>query len=122
MVTFIISLFLVDRQQRQWRLSQRASNNASHWSYFHPDPYQSSGSSAWSHKNNDNSAVRPAVKHTDSFQGWYARKKKGAIAKLEIGDAFEMRKRVLVALLAWTAFGVWASYYAMRRVYNWIAA
>jgi hypothetical protein len=55
-----------------------------------------------------------------SYQGWYARKKKRAIAKLEIGDAWEMRSRVLVALIAWTVLGSLACFYAARRVYSWI--
>jgi hypothetical protein len=99
MVTFLISLSLVDRQNRHWRLSQHASSpkpawGGTHWSNFHPEPYQDADSSAWGHS----TASRPEPRRTGSFQGWYARKKKGAIAKLEIGDALEMRGRVAMAL------------------------
>lgn len=62
------------------------------------------------------------MQRTGSYQGWYARKKKRAIAKLEIGDAWEMRSRVLVALIAWTVLGSLACFYAARRVYSWMAA
>jgi hypothetical protein len=124
MITFIISLFLVDQQQAKWRLSQRASTTPawrSHWPYFHAEPYQDSGTSEWGHKKSNSSSGRPAAQRTGSFQGWYARKKKGAIAKLEIGDALEMRGRVLVALIAWTVLGCLALYYAASRLYNWMA-
>ena len=126
MVTFIISLFLVDQQQAQWRLSQRASTTPtwrSNWPYFHAEPYQDSGTSTWGHKKSSSSSSdRPAVQRTGSYQGWYARKKKRAIAKLEIGDAWEMRSRVLVALIAWTVLGSLALFYEARRVYSWMAA
>jgi len=126
MVTFILSLFLVDQQQARWRLSQRASTTPtwrSQWPYFHAEPYQDSGTSTWGHsKKSSSSSDRPAAQRTGSFQGWYARKKKGAIAKLEIGDALEMRSRVLVALIAWTVLGSLALFYAARRVYSWMAA
>jgi len=124
MVTFIISLVLVDQQQARWRLSQRASTTPawrSNWPYFHAEPYQDSGTSAWGHKKSDSSSGRPAAQRTTSYQGWYARKKKGALAKLEIGDAWEMRGRVLVALIAWTVLGGLAVFYAARRVYSWMA-
>ena len=126
MVTFIISLFLVDQQQAQWRLSQRASTTPtwrSNWPYFHAEPYQDSGTSTWGHKKSSSSSSdRPAVQRTGSYQGWYARKKKGAIAKLEIGDALEMRGRVALALFAWSFLGVVAFSYATRLVYIWLTA
>jgi hypothetical protein len=122
MVTFIVSLFLVDRQNRQWRLSQHASSPkpawGTQWSKLHPEPYQNASSSAWGHS----SSSRPEPRRIGSFQGWYARRKKGALAKLEIGDAFEMRGRVAVALFAWTVLGVLAFSYAMRLVYIWLVA
>lgn len=122
MVSFIVSLFLVDRQARQWRLSQHASSPKpawrTHWSNLHPEPYQDADSSAWGHS----SSSRAEPRRTGSFGGWYARRKKRAIAKLEIGDAFEMRGRVAVALFAWTVLGVLAFLYAIHLVYIWLTA
>lgn len=126
MVTFIVSLFLVDRQNRQWRLSQHASGPEpiwkTPWPNFHAEPYQDADSSAWGHKNSDNSSKRPELRERASFQGWFARKNKSAIAKLEIGDAFEMRSRVALALIAYTVLGILALVYAVRRVYIWLLA
>jgi hypothetical protein len=122
MVTFIFSLVLIDRQNRHWRLSQHASSPQpawrTHWSYFHPEPYQDADSSAWGH----GTSSRPEPRPTGSFQGWYAHKKKGALAKLEIGDALEMRGRVAMALIAWSFLGVVALSYATRLVYIWLTA
>jgi hypothetical protein len=121
MVSFIVSLVLVDRQNRHWRLSQHASSPKpawrTHWS-VDPEPYQDADSSAWVHS----SSSRPESRRAGSFHGWYARKKKGAIAKLEIGDALEMRGRVAMALFAWSFFGVVAFSYATRLVYIWLTA
>ena len=126
MVTFIVSLFLVDRQNRQWRLSQHASGAEpawrAHWPYYHAEPYQDADSSAWGHKKSDSSASQPEQGDTGSFQGWYAREKKRAVARLEIGDAFAMRGRVAVALIAYTILGMLALVYAVRRAYIWLMA
>lgn len=117
MITFLLSLFLVDRQQRQWRLSQRAPGPASFWRRLtglpalDPQPYapdQDPDSSAWQSTNHQ--GERAAI-----------RKKHRAIAKLEIEDAFKMRGRVLVALIAWTFFGLVAFVYALGRLYSWLA-
>lgn len=123
MVTFIISLFLVDHQQRQWRLSQHASGPESAWHRLSawtggPEPYQDSGSGTWGHRA---AADRPAAPgRTASFQGWYARKKHRAIAKLEMRDAFEMRGRVLVAMIAWTLLAGILLYVATKRALGWL--
>ena len=122
MVTFIVSLFLVDRQNRQWRLSQHASGAEpawrAHWPYYHAEPYQDADSSAWGHKKSNSASSQPE----QGFQGWYARRKKRAMTKLEIGDAFAMRGRVAVALIAYTILGMWAFVYAVRRAYIWLMA
>lgn len=43
------------------------------------------------------------------------------MAKMEISDAFEMRRRVLFALAAWTVLGFFVLTYASRRMYGWIS-
>lgn len=115
MITFIISLFLVDRQQRQWRLSQHAAGpDDSLWHRLtglpslDPQPYapyQDPDSSAWQH---DGRAADPPPIRT----------KHRAVARLSISDAFDMRGRVLVALIAGTSLGLTALFYAIR----WLAS
>ena len=70
----------------------------------------------------NSASSQPDQGDTGSFQGWYALRKKRAMAKLEIGDAFAMRGRVAVALIAYTILGMWAFVYAVRRAYIWLMA
>ena len=55
-----------------------------------------------------------------AFQGWSAQRKKRATAKLEINDALEMRKSVVLALVAWSLVGLFAVYHAARGLYGWL--
>lgn len=43
------------------------------------------------------------------------------MAKMEINDAFEMRRRVLFAFVAWALLGLFALTYATRHMYGWIS-
>lgn len=42
------------------------------------------------------------------------------MAKLEIGDAFDMRKSVVIVLLAWAVLGALLLTYIARRMYGWM--
>jgi len=114
MVTFLLSLFIVDHQQRQWRLSQHASGSdrstAIHTigSWLNPEPYHQDAY--------DHTSAEP----DGSFHGWYAKKKHRAMARLEFNDAFEMRGRVLILLLTWVFLGFCAIVYATRRLFAWV--
>jgi hypothetical protein len=100
MISFLLSLLVVDRQQRQWRLSQHApGSDTSLWSrWWSPEPYQQAVGSAW----------RPQ----------YSWRRRG-IAKLQLNDVFAVRGRVLVALALWTAVGLLVTAYAIRQMYFW---
>lgn len=124
MVTFILSLSVVDLHQRQWRLSQRPAagqqtlwSKMTPWSWLDPEPYQDSRDTTWK---GDNSAA--AQNRADnSFGGWYTRKKHRAMAKMELHDAFEMRGRVLVAIIVWMLLGLVGLAYTMRRTYAYVS-
>lgn len=114
---------MIDYRQRQWRLSQRATDHDSfwfrltHWSWLHPEPYQDSRDGTWKHNPKAGFQQPP---NTD-FQGWSTQKKHRAITKLEVNDAFEMRGRVFVALLAWTIVGAFGLVFATKRLYGWMS-
>jgi hypothetical protein len=97
--------------------SQHASHPGSIWAklngFIYPEPYPDS---------NDGSVRdRGGTKAPDtSFSGWYTRKKHRAMAKLELSDAFDMRGRVMIALLGWLVFGMSLGVYAVRQVYLWV--
>ena len=101
-MSFLVSLFVIERQQRQWRLSQHAPpQESSAWSQFgmqSPEPYQESRGTTW----------HPRL-------SWRRRK----VAKAELANVFEMRGRVVVALVIWTLVGFVAIAYAARRMYQW---
>ena len=124
MASFIISLFMIDRSQRQWRLSQHATGSESFWfrwthsSWLDPEPYQDLRDGTWKH--NPKAAAQNGSDTT--YRGWYTRKKHRAMAKMEISDAFEMRRRVIFALLAWALLGIFAVTYAARHMYGWISS
>lgn len=117
MISFLLSLFLIDHSERQWRLSQHATKPSTIWARFDPQPYQARDAT-WRH-----SSASPARHATDhSYTGWYRYKLDRAMTKLEINDAFEMRGRVIVALLAWSLLGVLSIVYVVRHVYLWVYA
>ena len=122
MITFILSLSVVERQQRRWRVSQRNVAAESFfsrlaiWSWLDPEPYQDSSDSTWKHSERSSTQSAP-----DSlYEGWYRRKKHRAMAKLEISDAFDMRGRVLVALLACLMVSLLAISYLCRSLVFWL--
>lgn len=129
MISFFLSLFFVDRQQRQWRMAQHDPGdhrsffyNFTHLSWTGPEPYQDTHqdpqSTSWKHSG---SGAPAQSVHDNSFGGWYKRKKHRKMAKMEFDDAFKMRGRVAVALLTWMFVGVFAVTYAMRRLYIWMS-
>lgn len=122
MITFVLSLSIIDYRQRQWRLSQRATDHDSlwfrltHWSWLHPEPYQDFRDSAWKHTDKTSFQTPPNA----DFQGWYTQKKHRALTEMEVSDAFEMKGTVLVALLAWTAVAAFGMTFAAKRLYGWL--
>lgn len=124
MVSFLLSLFLVDRQHRSWRKAQHSTASESIWTRLmhpswlvDPQPYQDSRNSTWKR---DDSGTKPKMVPEPTYQGWYSRKKHRAVAKMEIGEALEMRGRVVLALAAWAVVGLFAVYHAGRGILGWL--
>lgn len=124
MITLMVSLSLADRQQRQWRLSQRPDlatdtiwARLTSWMWrWDSDPYPKGRAGG---DGSSDAAVRDRDEGT--YQGWYTSKKHRAMAKMELDDALEMRGRVLLALVVWMGLGLLAISYAMWRAchYGW---
>ncbi|KAK4996868.1 hypothetical protein LTR66_003621 [Elasticomyces elasticus] len=110
MVSFLWSLFLVDHRNRRWRVAQHSQTTGPSWlprldvlAWMDPEPYQDSTDSAWKHgsgSQKDNGQVL-TPKHS-----WYTHKKHRKMARLAIGDAFEMRGKVLVLFAAFWIVGL----------------
>lgn len=99
MTSFVLSLFLVNRRDRQRRAAAHpspSSASASLASYFSPrawldpEPYQDPASTAWR---------RRADARADE-KGWFLTKKHRAMTRLEVGDALEMRGSVIKGMVA----------------------
>lgn len=89
MISFLLSLCLVERRQRHWRYTQHHMDGGAERSRFAtPDPYQS-----------------PSTDHKGSllggeFQGWYYRKQHRAVAKMNIEAAFDLSGRLVLVTTA----------------------
>ena len=98
MTSFLLSLFLVNRRDRQRRAAAHpspSSASASLASYLSPrawldpEPYQDPASTAW----------RRAGARADE-KSWFLTKKHRAMTRLEVGDALEMRGSVIKGMVA----------------------
>jgi hypothetical protein len=101
MLSVLLSLLVVDRQQRQWRLSQHAPvSETSLWSrWWSPEPYQHQPGTPW----------RPQ----------YSWRRRG-VAKLQMNDVFAVRGRVVAAMALWSGLGLLVTAWAFRQVYFWV--
>lgn len=125
MVSFILSLFIVDHQQRAWRISQHQSDSSSslwykisHLSWLDPEPYQDSRDSTW--KTQSAGQSNQHAPPSNDKQSWYGRKFHRTMAKLEIGDAFEMKERIMLAVVFWALFAMMVFAWCIRLLYGWL--
>lgn len=133
MVSFLLSLVVVDRQQRAWRLSQHAPHPDSFWSRFSlwtwihdPEPYQDPQDTTWQHgkHHEQHTTIQGNVpipgKASDGNERWYTRKKHRKMARLEITDAFSMQGKMALLLIFWALLGlivvVW-SVWCVRKLW-----
>ncbi|KAL1635684.1 hypothetical protein SLS58_010122 [Diplodia intermedia] len=134
--SFIISLFLVDRRSRAYRLAEHPAPRGSSWlTYFspwqwldpQPYPYQNPTNSTWQDANagkaqGSDGGISGVNGQADLDRGkradkqWFIGKKHRKVARLEFMEAFEMRGRIMLALgVAWT-LGILALLWSARRL------
>lgn len=115
--SFVISLFLVDRRNRAYRLAEHPPSRASSWrTYFSPrqwldpQPYQNPANSTWEAHGSDGDD------EPDRGKQWVVGKKHRNVARLEFSEAFEMRGKIMVALgVGWT-LGILALLWSAKRL------
>ncbi|KAF2265590.1 hypothetical protein CC78DRAFT_579085 [Lojkania enalia] len=114
MISFLLSLFLINRSDRARRTnSHPTSQKSSLLSYFFPstyldpEPYQDPTSTTWTlekpsapHPSLSNAQHGAQLGRESRTQSWHLHKKIRKVARLEISDAFEMRGRVIAAMIA----------------------
>ena len=112
--SFLLSLFLVDRNNRAYRVSQHPSDSTAvsilhHTiltSWWDPEPYSESGG-------DDHGAT------DQKKRPWYVRKKHRKVAGMEITDAFELRTRVIVAMILGMSTIVIGGALGIKKLYEW---
>ncbi|CAD0110389.1 unnamed protein product [Aureobasidium uvarum] len=127
MISFLLSLCVVDSQHRAWRLAQQADSEPwpwwkklSPWTWWNAEPYQSPQDSTWQHavpatslSDGANGTVPVPAVNTDR---WHTRKKHRKMAKLTISDAMNMREEMAVALVTAALIGLVVVVWLAKRV------
>jgi hypothetical protein len=117
--SFLLSLFLVDRQNRAYRVSAHPSSSsaAGAWlsriapsKWWDPEPYEIVY---------DESAAGSAKPRK---QPWYIKKKHRKIAKFEVNEAFELRTRVIVSMVVIMLALVIGAAFGLKQIYDWVWA
>jgi len=108
--SFLLSLFIINRGDRAARASSHPQPHhhgsfleyLSPRAWLDPEPYQDPDSTAWR-------TAAPASQKPDAViapghgsarkKSWFLRKKHRAVVRLQIGDAFELREWVIIAML-----------------------
>ncbi|KAL5379085.1 hypothetical protein DPSP01_008717 [Paraphaeosphaeria sporulosa] len=119
--SFLVSLFLIDTQNAVAR-----TKNSSLFSFLDPEPYQDPYDSRWGRRGSTPHVKPPDSLNPDQRSGgekrkrrsWHLHRKIRKIAKLEISDAFEMRGRVMVAMVLILLMALYAAWYAFRWILN----
>ena len=119
MVSFLLSLFYVDHQQRTWRVAQSSQgHNSSRWNLFSlrtwldPEPYRDPTNSTWGRTRD---FVHPADQNSSV---WSIRKKHRKTMNLEFSKAFEMRGRVTGILTVFCLLGFLCAFWTLKKLYG----
>ncbi|KAH7062477.1 hypothetical protein B0J12DRAFT_238705 [Macrophomina phaseolina] len=137
--SFIFSLLIVDRRNRAYRLAEHPPSRSSSWwtrfspwQWLDPQPYQDPADSTWQDasagKTRGSDGSVPGIdrqadlgkrKHTKDKQGqkrWFVGKKHRKIARLEFGEALEMRWKVMIALAVLSALVLLAMLWFAKKL------
>ena len=132
MISFVLSLIYVDHQQRTWRLSQHgfsqsAWSKLSPWHWLDPQPYQDPNSTTWDRNCNadgrvENTAAVGGVPEAIPNQRhrWYTHKNHRQLAKLQIGDALELRGRMVIILGIWAVLALTTTAWIIQKLWTWL--
>lgn len=113
--SFLVSLFLIDTRNALSR-----TKDSSLFSFLDPEPYQDPYDSRWGRRGSTPHVEPPDPLKPNQQPGtekrkrrsWHLHRKIRKIAKLEISDAFEMRGRVMAAMLAMIVVVLYAAWYS----------
>ncbi|KAJ4301153.1 hypothetical protein N0V90_003243 [Kalmusia sp. IMI 367209] len=117
--SFLLSLFLIDTRNAITR-----TKNSTFFSFLNPEPYQDPLDTTWARRGSTTHVKPPDSLNPDQRPGtekkkrrsWHLHKKIRKIAKLEVSDAFEMRGRVMIAMIV----VILTTVYAVSCLFRWI--
>lgn len=119
MISFLLSLLYVDREQRLWRVAQHRDsdvslwNKLSIWSWFDPQPYQEPSDTTWQHGVPSSHAPMP------TRPAWFNRKKHRKMFSMEFHDALQIRGRVMIFMIVWLAILIALCFWTAQRLFSW---
>ena len=130
-VSFIVSLTLVEYRNRRYRARQHADHSATWFArlvdFFDPEPYARHRSptkdvASLRRQDTDSSATTTTTSGDEAAQTgrrrWFATKKRSAMARMQVGDALEMRGRVAALLVFAVVLGLIGSAWGVSRLFG----
>lgn len=127
-ISFILSLFFVNYRNRASRTNAHSSPSLIAYLYpsawIDPEPYRDPGDSTWGRGGSNGQVEQHAIsgqKKGEQREGgkkksrsWHLNKKISKVAKMEIGDAFQMRGRIILGMVVIIIFSSAALWMGMR--------
>ncbi|KAF1836591.1 hypothetical protein BDW02DRAFT_220411 [Decorospora gaudefroyi] len=133
-ISFLISLFLVNYRDRARRAKAQSSSFSilaylAPSSWFDPEPYQDPDNSTWGRRGTvghvePHDAIGPRPDRKDEprkRKSWHLNRNIRKMAKLEIGDALEMRRCIIAGMIAVLVMGTVALWMGLKWFVGWIS-
>lgn len=99
MISLLLSLLFVDQQQQK-----RHEADIRSWSQ-RPQPHQVQHDTTW--------------QQSQDQVDWNKKRRSKTATKLELSDALDLRGRVLIGVILWSAIGMLVAVIATRKLYSW---
>ncbi|GAB7353297.1 hypothetical protein MBLNU459_g3797t1 [Dothideomycetes sp. NU459] len=131
MISFVFSLFVVDSNQRAWRVAQHESSSTSWrlsrlapWLLWSAEPYQQHEDATWQSADDTTSETQEIHGNVPvpigNEEKWFTHKMHRRMAEWELGEALEMRSKMAIALVIWAFLVTALMAWAVKITYNWL--
>ncbi|KAK3060771.1 hypothetical protein LTS18_007729 [Coniosporium uncinatum] len=112
-ITFLFSLYLVDRRNRAWRVSNSfLSPPKSFWtrfsplSWLDPEPYQNPLDSSWQTDTSGGQPQHGANAKGRGTERWFTRKMHRKMGRMQLADALDLSQDVMLMLVGCVVVGL----------------
>lgn len=114
MVSFLLSLCIVNRQERAWRVAQHDGGGLSRLTrltrWFNSEPYRDSA-----HVDTPSAGTSDAANLQVNPDVWYTRKKHREMTSLRLREAFGLQHKIAILLISCIAVAVLGIFWALRN-------